>query len=342
MNMKTKQIVFTKKDTAELLDMEAGELGAKDVLVKLAYSTISSGTERANLTGDVNISIGPLTDTEPHFPRYCGYCSSGVIEKVGSEVESVKVGDRVALSWGTHSQYKIMNEKGVHKIESDHVDFQDAGMALIATFPLAAIRKCSIEIGEPALVMGQGILGQMAVKLLRAAGAVPVIAVDPVAAKRERALEIGADYALDPFDPDFVKKAKELTHGGVNVAIEVTGLGQGLDQVLDVMRPMGRVALLGCTRHSDFTIDYYRKVHGPGIQLFGAHTLARPKVESYPGHWTDHDDIMAVLRLIAAGRLDLKGLVQEVHSPEEATEVYHRLATEMSFPVVQFDWRMLK
>ena len=50
----------------------------------------------------------------------------------------------------------------------------------------------------------------------------------------------------------------------------------------------------------------------------------------------------AVLRMVEMGRLDLKGLVQEVHSPEEAGEVYHRLATEKSFPVVQFDWRRLK
>ena len=55
-----------------------------------------------------------------------------------------------------------------------------------------------------------------------------------------------------------------------------------------------------------------------------------------------HDDIMAVLRLIELGRFDLKSLVEEVHSPEEAGEVYHRLATEKSFPVVQFDWRRLK
>ena len=40
------------------------------------------------------------------------------------------------------------------------------------------------------------------------------------------------------------------------------------------------------TRHSDFNIDYYRKVHGPGITLIGAHTNARPKSESHPGWWT--------------------------------------------------------
>jgi threonine dehydrogenase-like Zn-dependent dehydrogenase len=179
----------------------------------------------------------------------------------------------------------------------------------------------------------------MAVGLLRAAGAVPIIAVDPVKEKREQALALGADYALDPFDPDFAKRAKELTGGGANVAIEVTGKGQGLDQVLDCMKPFGRVALLGCTRHSDFTIDYYRKVHGPGISLIGAHTNARPKVESSHGLWTDGDDARAVHRLITGGRFDLEGLIKEVHLPEEAPAVFTRLANESHFPVVQFDWR---
>ena len=72
--MKTREIVFTKKDTAELLPAETGELGAKDVLVRLVYSTISSGTERANLTGEVNVSIYSV-DKEAHFPRRLGYCS---------------------------------------------------------------------------------------------------------------------------------------------------------------------------------------------------------------------------------------------------------------------------
>ena len=104
------------------------------------------------------------------------------------------------------------------------------------------------------------------------------------------------------------------------------------------MKKFGRVALLGCTRHSDFTVDYYKKVHGPGITLIGAHTQARPDFESYPGYWTTHDDVMAIQRLIAHGRLKLETLIDEVHSPAEAPEIYARLAEEKSFPLVQFDW----
>ena len=137
---------------------------------------------------------------------------------------------------------------------------QDAALLHICTFPLAAVRKTRLEIGESMMVMGLGILGLIAVQLAHVAGATPVIAVDPVKERREKALRFGADYALDPFEEGFSEKVKELTGGGVNTAIEVTGLGAGLNQTLDCMAKFGRVALLGCTRDSNFTVDYYRKV----------------------------------------------------------------------------------
>ena len=217
---------------------------------------------------------------------------------------------------------------------------QEAALCYIGTFPMAALRKTKLEIGESMLVMGQGILGFLAVIFAKAAGATPVIAVDLVKERREKALKYGADYALDPMEEGFAQRVKELTDGGVNTAIEVTGLGVGLDQCLDCMAKFGRVALLGCTRDENFTIDYYRKVHGPGIQLIGAHTCARPNVESYPGYFTKNDDAKAILKLIEYNRINIKDIVDEIHQPENCAEVYDRLINDKNFPVVsQFDWR---
>jgi hypothetical protein len=98
--------------------------------------------------------------------------------------------------------------------------------------------------------------------------------------------------------------------------------------------------LLGCTRDSNFSIDYYRKVHGPGITLVGAHTNARASVESSHGNYTHIDDIKTVLKLCSLGRLTLKDLIKEVHKPCDCPSVYTRLAKDKTFPVgVQFDWR---
>ena len=87
-------------------------------------------------------------------------------------------------------------------------------MALIATFPLAAIRKAKLEIGESAMVMGLGILGIFAVQELKASGAYPIIAVDPIEERRDFALKMGADFVLDPTDENFAKKVHTLSNGG--------------------------------------------------------------------------------------------------------------------------------
>ncbi len=336
--MKNQQIIFTAPGVAEFLDVPMPEPGKGQVLIRTAVSTVSSGTERANISGDPNVSPTRIT-TEAVFPRYPGYSNAGVVECAGEDVDEFRPGDRVAVSWGKHARFVCVDQSNVHRIEDDSVSFSAAALAFIASFSLAAIRKCRLEVGESAIVMGQGILGQLGIQLLRAAGACPVIAVARRQSKLDRALELGADLALNSNAPDFAERVKEATHGGANVALEVTGVGKGLNDVLDVMARMGRVALLGCTRNSDFSIDYYHKVHGPGVSLIGAHTKARPVSESSPGFWTHHDDITAILRLDAAGRIRLADYVEETHDPEDAPEVYRRLLADSSFPVVQFDWR---
>lgn len=306
-----KQIVFVEKNKAKLLDVESQMLNENQVRVKTLFSTISNGTERANITGNPTVNPYMKPGSKAAFPRVVGYSTSGIVVEKGKDVQSLEVGDRVAMCWTTHRSYNVVDEKNAVKIESDHVTFEEAALAHIATFPLAAIRKTRLEIGESAMVMGLGILGLLAVALAHAAGAVPVIAVDPVAQRREKALNAGADYAFDPFDVDFADKVKAVTGGGVNTAIEVTGQGAGLNETLDCMARFGRVALLGCTRESDFTVDYYRKVHAPGISLIGAHTMARPNNESYPGYFTTADDMKTVLKLCANKRINIKNIIEK-------------------------------
>ena len=349
-----RNIIFTKKDTAELIDKPMPEVHAGEVRVKLVRSAISSGTERSNLTGvpDGGCSIFQPDDGTVTWPRQAGYSSSGYVDAVGTGVTSVKPGDRVALSWTLHSEYIVVPENRVYRLP-DEVSFEAGALVHISTFPMAAVRKCRLEVGEGAIVMGQGVLGQLAVMILHAAGAAPVIAADPDAAKRRQALKIGADYALDPFAADFAEQAKALTDNehetfrgmvrdrGPKVGIEVTGNGGALDNVLDAIAPFGRIALLGCTRNSNFTIDYYHKVHGRGVSLIGAHTLARTEGESFGGLWTTRDDARAFIRLMALGRISLDGFVSEVHSPAACGEVFARLAKGGAFPVVEFDWTQL-
>ena len=336
--MTNPNIIFTAPNVAEVIDKPMPEPGPGQILIRTARTCISSGTERANLIGDPMIGTNVKDGDPVVFPRQAGYSSSGTVEAVGEGVKSLKPGDRVAAGWTKHAAFNVVTERRAYLLP-EGLSFEESAWTHIATFPMAALRKCHLEFGESVLVMGQGVLGQIAVKLARVAGAEPIIKVDTVAKNREAALALDDDLTFGPSTPNFGERVKAVTDGGAKVVVEVTGVDKALDNALDATARFGRVALLGCTRHSNFAIDYYRKVHGRGVTLIGAHTMARPSFDSSSGWWCERDDGLAFLRLLSLGRLSMAGFTQEVHPVSDAPAVYTRLAAGGPFPAVQVDWR---
>ena len=331
---KSKYIAFTKPQTAELLYRDIPRaLESGDVAVKMEYTVVSGGTERACIMGSKNTISG--------WPKYLGYCGVGYVTEIAPDVQKVKVGDRVLVYHGIHSNYNVRKENEITKVEDDSIDSIDAAFVIIASMGLGGVRKLEIELGESAMVMGLGLLGMFSVQFLRLSGANPLIAVDLNKERRELAIKLGADYAFDPSDPDFVQKVKNVTKGkGVRGTVEVTGVSAAMKQALECASWQGRISLLGCTRVSDCEIDYYSQVHCPGIKLIGAHNYVRPKVESYPHHWTHHDDCNAILDMIATGRLQVKPILSRIVKPEQAPEIYTELCNNPNFPLgTVFDWR---
>ncbi len=340
--MKNRQIVFTAPKVAELLEYDIPDvLGPNEVRVKTKYTAISCGTERANLLGEYNISgVKRLCNT--NFPRKLGYCGVGTVVATGSAVKSVSAGQRVVIYFGKHCEYNVIPEEKAVPIRPGTITDEQAALMVIGCFPENAIRKTRLEFGESVSVVGLGILGILAVQFARVAGATPVIGVDINADCRAKALKYGADAVIDPSEEGYVEKMKELTGGkGVDVTIEAAGNYKALNSALQCCAPMGRVALLGCTRTPD-VMDLYHDVHFPGVQLIGAHNFARPLHDSYPGCWTYQDDLAAQMRLQALGRIDMGSLISEIHSPVECPEVFARLAEDRNFPSgVLFDWDRL-
>lgn len=113
----------------------------------------------------------------------------------------------------------------------------------------------------------------------------------------------------------------------------VTGISQALKQALDCASWMGRISLLGCTRVSDCSIDFYKQVHRPGIKLIGAHNFVRPKYESYPHHRTHNDDRNAILDMIASKRIQAEPIISRVESSEDAPQIYNELCDDKNFPL---------
>ncbi|MBQ9098766.1 MAG: zinc-binding alcohol dehydrogenase [Clostridia bacterium] len=332
--MKSKKIVFTDVHKAELLEVEVPDIRENEVLTEMEYTVVSGGTERANIMGMAN--AGGMK-----FPKSLGYCGVGRAIQVGTAVKSIAVGDRVLVYHGKHMKYNIRTEAEITKVENDAVPSLDAAFVIIASMGLGGVRKLEIELGESAMVMGLGLLGMFAVQFCHLSGAYPVIAADLNPDRRALALQLGADYAFDPSAPDFAEQVKAVTKGkGVRATVEVTGVSAAMKQALECASYMGRIALLGCTRISDCAVDYYQQVHRPGVKLIGAHNFVRPKVESYPHHWTHQDDCNAILELIAAGRVKVAPIVSRVVSPTQAPDIYNQLCDDPKFPIgTVFDWR---
>ena len=332
--MKNPAIVFTAPGRAELLETGLRHPNADEILVNTEYTAVSAGTEYACLMGS------PNTQARQSFPVRLGYCGVGHVSEIGENIKNFSVGDRVLIYHGTHTKYNIVHEDQLTKVTDDRIDSKEAAFVVIATMGLGGVRKLELELGESAMVMGLGLLGMFAVESLALSGANPLIAVDFDESRRKKALELGADYALDPGDPDFMAKVKELTGGkGVNATVEVTGSAKAMIQALECASWMGRISLLGCTRVSDQSVDYYNMVHRPGVRLIGAHNFVRPKLESYPHHWTHQDDCKAILSLISAGKFKVLPIISEIHKPSDAPEVYARLAKRELPLGILFDWR---
>ncbi len=332
--MKRKQIIFTAPKTAEFLDTEINIETPLDVMVKMDYTIISGGTEKANLLGQQSVKGVNL------FPISLGYCGVGTVTEIGNQVTKCKIGDRVLVYHGVHSNYNVRQENEIFLI-NEPIESLEATFIIIGTMGLGGVRKLEVELGESAMVFGLGLLGMFAVQFLRCSGAYPIIAADLDENRRNLALKLGADFALDPSKKDFNQKVLEITENKkVKNIVEVTGVGRALEQALENASFMGKISLLGCTRVSDMNIDYYKQVHCPGIKLIGAHNFVRPKFESYPHHWTMDDDCKAISQLIYSKRIDVLSMVSRICDPKDSPKIYDELVNNKNFPMgTVFDWR---
>lgn len=347
--MQKRVIIFPEPNKAELITADIPELSSGQVLVEYDYSAISAGTELANYIH--------LPNTLRDYPKYPGYSACGRVIKKGNDVAKLDIGDRVVINWGGHTSHVVRAEeeavssttrpptfRGLIKVEDDSIDSVEAAFTHIASFPLLGVRKLNISIGESVMVAGCGLLGLIAVQFAKLSGAYPVMAIDFSPERRALAKQLGADLVFDPADPDVVEKIKAATRGrGANAVVEVTGNAKALAQALEYVALEGRISLLGCTRISDVTIDYYKYVHTRGIHLIGAHTFTRPKLDDTRTAWSEQSDYRVILDLLSAGRITFKPFISKLVSPADAGEIYHLLATEKNPPLgVVFDWSLIR
>ena len=134
---------------------------------KNEYTAVSVGTEIHGWTH------GGEPGNPVRFPRATGYCNVGTVLEVGKDVEGVRPGDRVA-GQGNHASHCILyGGRAFYVKVPDSVSSRSAAFMVMGAIAIHGIRVARIELGEVVVVIGLGIVGQLAATLARLSGAPP-------------------------------------------------------------------------------------------------------------------------------------------------------------------------
>lgn len=315
--MRGKRVVWPERAKVDIEEFEIPSLNDDEVLVESECTLISPGTERAFLLG--------LPNTRGGFPSRPGYSNIGRVIAVGKAVTNCKIGERVA-STGGHTSHFVTEPNRLIQMEAADVPAEEAVFFNLGAIALQGVRKARIELGETTLVLGQGLVGLLALQLARVSGAVPAIAADLTDSRLNVSKCIGADCTLNPEDADFTEQLAAVTNGdGPAVVIEATGHPDAISTALDVAGWGARVIILASTRGETPNVNFYRDVHKKGLMLYGAHNSIRPRHETSPHFWTLEDDSRLLLSLIAQKRFSVAPLITHRVRGEEAPKAYQLL-----------------
>lgn len=321
----------------EFLDFEIAYLepfefvgpGPEEVLVRSERSTVSPGTERAVLCG--------LPGARRAFPYTPGYSTAGRVLRAGTAVRGVTAGDRVAGRM-SHASHGLMKAPSLFRVP-DGVSAVEASFLELGIICLQGIRKAGLRPGDRVAVIGQGLIGQLAVRLARLAGASPIIAV--ASSRRRMGSAVGPNGA-DEFvalseDPEALERLQ------ADVVIEAVGSARAIIQAMVAARPGGTVVLLGSSRDLGRDLDWWTVAQQREVRLVGAHISALPSKDASAGRWTYAQEGRLFLDLLASQRLAVKDLVTWHAAPADCNRVYEVLADGGREHVgIVFDWQRVE
>src|SRR5687767_588072 len=281
---------------------------------------------RVRAAGICHTDIHYRAGTSPvgRLPRTLGHEIAGVVEELGSQVNNIKVGDRVCVHYvlscgechycsagseqfcvrgamigrhidGGYAEYVLVPQRNAVPLP-DEISFEHGSILMCSSATsFHALRKSKLKGGETVAVFGVGGLGVSAIQLARAFGALDVYAIDINPDKLRLAEEYGA-IAVDAGSEDPAVQVRRLTRGkGVDVALEVIGLPETMRQAVECLAVMGRAVIAGISNRP-LMLDTYHDLLGREAEIIGTN---------------DHllQELPLLLELTRRGKVDLSKAV---------------------------------
>jgi D-arabinose 1-dehydrogenase-like Zn-dependent alcohol dehydrogenase len=332
--------LYADSKTIAVEDIPIPQPGPGEVLVKVAFCGICHS--------DLSLINGTFRAQRPVVTQ--GHEASGTIAELGPGVTGWSEGDRVVVAAGrpcmtcpkcrrgdiancqriqlmafaydgAWAEYTVAQAVGLTRVP-DNVSLEQAAiLADAVSTPFGAVvRTGQVGIGESVGVWGVGGVGTHIVQLARLVGAAPIIAVDIKPAVLQRALELGADHALDASDPALRDTIAEITGGRLlDVAFDAVGLKSTFEQGLDCITVGGRLVGVGMSAESP--------TMGP-TSMFG---LTQKRVLGHLGY--QNMDIETLATLVSLGWLDLSRSISDIVALEDVSVGIEKLERQEGNPI---------
>lgn len=329
----------------ELAELEIPKLKPGQALVEIAFSG-ACHTQVMEIRGHKG--------DDPWVPHCLGHEGTGTVVDTGSAVTKVKQGDQVVLSWikaggidaggavyrwngrdvnaggvTTFARHAVVSENRLTHLGQGVSPRQ--GIMLGCALPTglgAVFNTLEARPGQSIAVFGCGGIGSSALMAARVSGCVPVIAVDTLPMKLELAGKLGASHCVDATNGDVVQHIRDICPGGVDLAVEATGVPAVMRQALECVRGQGgRAVVVGNAPHGS-RIDIDPRLFNDGKSLLG----------TWGGDSQPDRDYPRFTRLMASGGIDVSPLLSAPYRLEDINSAIDDLeAGRIGRPVIDMN-----
>jgi predicted dehydrogenase/threonine dehydrogenase-like Zn-dependent dehydrogenase len=344
------------------------------VIVRTAASLISAGTERMTVEAGQKSLIGRAFD-QPALVKQVlqkaraegvrntidavrsklesrialGYSAAGTVMEVGEGVTSFRQGDRVAcagVGYASHAEVLAVPQNLCVRLP-EPIGFETAAFGTLGAIALQGVRLTEPTLGESVVVIGLGLIGQLAVQLLKANGC-RVFGIDLDEKRVELARRFGADSGCAPQD-EAKRRILEWSRGRGADAVLITATSstnQPIELAGEISRPKGRVVVVGAVGLSIPRKPYYDRELTFRISMSYGPGRYDPEYEErghdYPfGYvrWTEGRNIEAFLDLLAEGRVDVEPLITHRFKLADSESAYQLITSAEPYlgVVLQYD-----
>ncbi len=331
------------------------------VLIKVVNSCISAGTEMSGVTNSGKSLIKRAMEQPAQVAKVInmaksigisktlakvkgtidagnatGYSISGVVIAIGEGVESFKIGDKVAAAGAgiaNHAEYVDVPQNLVMKMQQN-LDFKEASTVTLGGIAMQGVRRADMKFGEFCVVTGAGILGLLAMQMLKLSG-IRVAVIDLDENRLNIAKELGAEIILNPNKEDPVKTIDSWSGGyGADCVLfaAATNSSSPLAQSFQMTKKKGRVVLLGVVGMDINRADIYTKEldflistsYGPGRYDKSYEDKGCDYPYAYV-RWTENRNMTEYLRLLTLKQIELDRVINGIYSIENVTQAFESL-----------------